>query len=214
MATRIKATGHHMNGLTSNSHSTSLSSNESNSTYLSRTPPPTAIDSKLLKDVEAASGLLASSLIALQVNALRRDAQYRAEMAAKIVSGDEILPSPSVGPRVYKIKEVAARLSVSTSTIYGLISRGELAAVRVGSSPRILIEDLQAYIEALPSYFRVHPQRKGADAPLSSTLRTAASRVIPAESTRIEQDAVTTATSLSATSRPTWWPRCERSPTH
>lgn len=194
MATRIKATSHHTNGLASNSHSTSLPSNESNSTYLSRTPPPTAIDSTLLKDVEAASGLLAASLIALQVNALRRDAQYRAEIAAKITSGNGESAFSSVDPYVYTVKEVAARLSVSTTTIYGLISRGELAAVRVGSSLRIRIEALQAYIEALPSYFRIHPQAKRADAPLASTLRTAAAPLLPVAPAHIEQDAVTTAT--------------------
>lgn len=43
--------------------------------------------------------------------------------------------------------EVAARLRVSAMTIYRLIHRGELPAVRVGRNYRVRVEDLQSYLD-------------------------------------------------------------------
>jgi excisionase family DNA binding protein len=42
--------------------------------------------------------------------------------------------------------EVADRLRVSTMTIYRLIRRGELPAVRVGRNYRVRARDLEAYL--------------------------------------------------------------------
>lgn len=42
--------------------------------------------------------------------------------------------------------EVADQLRVSTMTIYRLIRRGELPAVRVGRNYRVRAEDLDAYL--------------------------------------------------------------------
>jgi excisionase family DNA binding protein len=44
--------------------------------------------------------------------------------------------------------EVADRLRVSTMTVYRLIRRGELPAVRVGRNYRVRESDLDAYLEA------------------------------------------------------------------
>jgi excisionase family DNA binding protein len=44
--------------------------------------------------------------------------------------------------------EVADRLRVSTMTIYRLIRRGELPAVRVGRNYRVRASDLEAYLDA------------------------------------------------------------------
>jgi excisionase family DNA binding protein len=42
--------------------------------------------------------------------------------------------------------EVADQLRVSTMTIYRLIRRGELPAVRIGRNYRVRAEDLDAYL--------------------------------------------------------------------
>lgn len=44
--------------------------------------------------------------------------------------------------------EVAERLRVSTMTIYRLIRRGELPAVRVGRNYRVRTRDLDAFLDA------------------------------------------------------------------
>lgn len=44
--------------------------------------------------------------------------------------------------------EVADRLRVSTMTVYRLIRRGELPAVRVGRNYRVRAGDLEAYLDA------------------------------------------------------------------
>jgi excisionase family DNA binding protein len=46
-----------------------------------------------------------------------------------------------------KVREVAASLSVSTATVYGLCDRGELAHVRVSGAIRVRREDLEALLE-------------------------------------------------------------------
>jgi excisionase family DNA binding protein len=50
--------------------------------------------------------------------------------------------------RLYTAAEVADQLRVSTMTIYRLIRRGELTAVRVGRNYRVRAEDLEAYLGA------------------------------------------------------------------
>lgn len=44
---------------------------------------------------------------------------------------------PALGKLMYRVKEAAWRLDVSTSQAYNLINRGELEAVRVGRSVRV-----------------------------------------------------------------------------
>lgn len=43
--------------------------------------------------------------------------------------------------------EVADQLRVSTMTVYRLIRRGELPAVRVGRNYRVRLDDLEAFLE-------------------------------------------------------------------
>ncbi|MEX2548880.1 MAG: helix-turn-helix domain-containing protein [Nitriliruptoraceae bacterium] len=50
--------------------------------------------------------------------------------------------------RLLTAAEVADQLRVSTMTIYRLIRRGELPAVRVGRNYRVRDEDLTAYLDA------------------------------------------------------------------
>ncbi len=50
--------------------------------------------------------------------------------------------------RLLTAAEVADQLRVSTMTVYRLIRRGELAAVRVGRNYRVRAEDLETYLGA------------------------------------------------------------------
>ncbi len=48
--------------------------------------------------------------------------------------------------RLLTVRETAARLSVTTATIYALCERGELPHIRVSNAIRISPEDLAAFI--------------------------------------------------------------------
>ena len=48
--------------------------------------------------------------------------------------------------RLLTAGEVAEELRVSTMTVYRLIRRGELPAVRVGRNYRVRVEDLDRYL--------------------------------------------------------------------
>jgi len=50
--------------------------------------------------------------------------------------------------RLLTAREVAGTLRVSTMTVYRLIRRGELPAVRVGRNYRVRASDLEGYLEA------------------------------------------------------------------
>ena len=51
----------------------------------------------------------------------------------------------------YSIKEACDALSVGRTHLYKLISRGEIAARKMGTRTVILTDDLKAYLAALPS---------------------------------------------------------------
>jgi excisionase family DNA binding protein len=55
--------------------------------------------------------------------------------------------------RLLSVREAAARVRVSTPTVYGLCDRGELRYVRVSGGIRVRPADLEAYLA------RVRPQR-------------------------------------------------------
>ena len=46
------------------------------------------------------------------------------------------------------VRNVAEALQLSTKSVYGIVSRGELPAYRVGGSVRIAQADLDAYLDA------------------------------------------------------------------
>lgn len=50
--------------------------------------------------------------------------------------------------RLLTAAEVADQLRVSTMTVYRLIRRGELPAVRVGRNYRVRARDLETYLES------------------------------------------------------------------
>ena len=50
--------------------------------------------------------------------------------------------------RLLTAGEVAEQLRVSTMTVYRLIRRGELPAVRVGRNYRVRLEDLDTYLSS------------------------------------------------------------------
>jgi excisionase family DNA binding protein len=47
------------------------------------------------------------------------------------------------------VREVAARLGVSTATVYKLVNGGALAHVRIANSIRVAPADLAAYLKGL-----------------------------------------------------------------
>lgn len=51
-----------------------------------------------------------------------------------------------MSPSLLTAAEVADQLRVSTMTIYRLIRRGELPAVRVGRNYRVRVQDLDTYL--------------------------------------------------------------------
>jgi excisionase family DNA binding protein len=54
---------------------------------------------------------------------------------------------PFVGDRLLTVGEVAATMRVSNMTVYRLIKRGELPAIRVGKNYRIRESDMDRYLE-------------------------------------------------------------------
>ncbi len=55
----------------------------------------------------------------------------------------------SAGPRLFTVKEAAARIRVSTATVYGLCERGRLPYVRISTHAiRIAEQDLSAFVSA------------------------------------------------------------------
>ncbi len=55
---------------------------------------------------------------------------------------------PITGPleTLLNVREVAARLQVSTATVYKIVDRGEIATVRVANSIRVRPADLAEYL--------------------------------------------------------------------
>lgn len=54
-----------------------------------------------------------------------------------------------MSPDLLKPADVAQRLSVSRSTVYDLLARGEIRAVRVRSAVRIEPAEIARYLESL-----------------------------------------------------------------
>ncbi len=65
------------------------------------------------------------------------------------ISGRPLGGNVETEDRLLKIEDVMAILKVGRSSIYKLISSGELPGVKVGTSRRILLKDLNNYIENL-----------------------------------------------------------------
>ena len=55
-------------------------------------------------------------------------------------------PGPTSDPQFLTIAEVAGMMRVSKMTVYRLVHGGELPAVRVGRSFRVLEEDVHEYL--------------------------------------------------------------------
>jgi excisionase family DNA binding protein len=62
----------------------------------------------------------------------------------------EIGDGPSVSPRLLTLGSTAVALSCSERQVRRLITTGDLPAVMLGSSPRVRLDDLDAYVSGLP----------------------------------------------------------------
>lgn len=58
----------------------------------------------------------------------------------------ELTSDDQASPRYLTVREVATYLRVSTMTVYRLINGGNLPAVRIGKSFRVLEDDLNRYL--------------------------------------------------------------------
>ena len=56
-------------------------------------------------------------------------------------------PAPHVEPLLVRVEEAARILSLSRSTIYEMMDRGELQSVRCGTARRIPLAALRAWVE-------------------------------------------------------------------
>jgi excisionase family DNA binding protein len=69
---------------------------------------------------------------------------FRSEVNAPVM---QEIGTGSASPRLLTVKEAAARLRVSTATVYGLCERGRLPYVRVSTHAiRIAEQDLSAFV--------------------------------------------------------------------
>jgi excisionase family DNA binding protein len=66
-------------------------------------------------------------------------------------SGIGLVQTATSAPTFLRPREVAERLAVCTATVYTLIERGELQAVRVGSSLRVSVDVLLGYLARAPA---------------------------------------------------------------
>jgi len=71
---------------------------------------------------------------------------FRSEVNAPVMQERE---TRSAGPRLLTVKEAAARLRVSTATVYGLCERRRLPYVRISTHAiRIAEQDLSAFVRS------------------------------------------------------------------
>ena len=71
-------------------------------------------------------------------------AEFRAKVNAPVM---QEIGTESACPRLLTVKEVAARLRVSSATVYALCERGDLPYMRVSTHAiRIVEEDLRNFV--------------------------------------------------------------------
>jgi excisionase family DNA binding protein len=74
---------------------------------------------------------------------------FRSKVNAPVMQEIE---TGSAGRRLLTVKEAAARLRVSTATVYGLCERGRLPYIRISTHAiRIAEQDLSAFIRSIRS---------------------------------------------------------------
>jgi excisionase family DNA binding protein len=57
--------------------------------------------------------------------------------------------SGAPGKLLLRVKDAALALSVGSDKVYGLLAAGAIRSVRIGSSRRIPVRELEAYVERL-----------------------------------------------------------------
>jgi excisionase family DNA binding protein len=70
------------------------------------------------------------------------------EMMSEQLTATQFTPAPQLEPLQVEVSEAARLLGFSRSTIYEMLSSGELPSTRHGSSRRIPVAALRAWIEA------------------------------------------------------------------
>jgi excisionase family DNA binding protein len=79
-----------------------------------------------------------------------------ADCASRTLNGaEELTPAEPVEPALIRKKELASRLSVSTSTIDNWMSRRLIPFIRIG--PRFCLYEFDAVFEAIKGHYEVKP---------------------------------------------------------
>ncbi len=84
---------------------------------------------------------------AAQLQTLAMGLMTAARRMESLTAQREAEEDESEGP-LLNVREVAARLSLPKSSVYMLIQRGDLPAVRFGKALRVAPQDLEAYVTA------------------------------------------------------------------
>ena len=90
------------------------------------------------------------------------DRQFRRNAAHALADHAKSLPHvdlddalrPGVCHAVYTPREAARHLDIGLTSLYALLKRGELNAVKLGSLTKISAESIEAFIAALPARAR------------------------------------------------------------
>ena len=117
---------------------------------MSAAPKNLAVDAITLDAIASDPAKAASLTPEERAGLLMRTASVLAALSAGALTTPSA-PIPE-GPRLLKIREVAARLRCSRGHVYELVKRGELPAVHVGNA-RVVRAD------AIDDYLRQHERR-------------------------------------------------------
>ena len=83
-----------------------------------------------------------------------------ADCASRTLNGaEELTPAGPAEPALIRKKELARRLSVSTSTIDNWMSKRLIPFIRVG--PRFRLFEFDAVLEAIKKHYEVDPVNRG-----------------------------------------------------
>jgi excisionase family DNA binding protein len=114
--------------------------------------------STVLRDpVRARRRLISQDEAQAMLTRLRRSSVAESEHAthvqaapSKLPWGERMLPADAPAPKLLlRVEEAAQLLSLSRKTLYDLMSRGELASLKIGGSRRIPLTALHDFVARL-----------------------------------------------------------------
>ena len=70
-------------------------------------------------------------------------------LTSSVGSDSALVSNDAQSPRLLDVQQVSDLLNISRTSVYDLISTGELESIKIGRSRRILVEDLELFIQSL-----------------------------------------------------------------